>query len=482
MGKFLTNYSKSIRRIFGDYNPSILSFIHDKLKKLGYTPKPITIKGRELTSYENLEHFFSSNIINGIASQYKKEKNNNKKQDKKNIISKNNINRQQEDDIVWKHNSYKHTMDDANDELMNKYQFEGKRTIKINETQYRRLFENIEDEGFKTNKYGEFMFDPNIDRKADTRIFNDNSNELNVRKVLLPKSKIMSFNLYQINNMDVNRALKHKEKMDGTSISWYDDNTNYTNTIQHFIKRSCLYIKRIIGNNPVDYITYPQSSSNFNSLMTTTLLNMYPNSEGIKLIPQMLVKNVRGIFVNTEVAKEIGLSNDEIHQLMHRVEKWKKDEDIRDLRREIEVLKKEVAETLKNRGRGRPSKEFLNKQQLIYLNKQKISALRGKGRDSTVDDNGNIKDFQIKSLDDRTRRAIEGLFTINPNYLSLQTKLRGKTIILFDDNISSGATMDDLCLLLQRYGVANIIPITLGTISPTIYKMSDRRNKHIGEA
>ena len=84
-------------------------------------------------------------------------------------------------------------------------------------------------------------------------------------------------------------------------------------------------------------------------------------------------------------------------------------------------------------------------------------------------------------MDDKTRRAIEGLFTINPQYLSLQNKLRGKTIILFDDNISSGATMDDLCLLLQRYGVANIIPITLGTISPTIYKQSERTTRHIGE-
>ena len=240
-------------------------------------------------------------------------------------------------------------------------------------------------------------------------------------------------------------------------------------------------MKRIIGNNQVDYITYPQSSSEFNSLITNKLLSMYPSSQGIKLVPQMLVKNVRGIFVNTDIAKQIGLTNDEIYKLMNRVEKWKKDEDIRDLRREIEVLKKEIEETLKNRGRGRPSKEFINKQNLIDINNQKIKALRKQGRDSTVDDFGNIKDFQIKSLDDKTRRAIEGLFTINPQYLSLQNKLRGKTIILFDDNISSGATMDDLCLLLQRYGVANIIPITLGTISPTIYKQSERTTRHIGE-
>lgn len=330
------------------------------------------------------------------------------------------------------------------------------------------------------------MFEPNIDRKADTRIFNDNSKELKVRKVLLPKSNVISYNLYQINSMEVNRALKHKEKLDKTPLNWFSDyadynDTNYSKSIVHFINRSCLYMKRIIGNSPVDYITYPQSSSEFNSLITNKLLSMYPNSQGIKLIPQMLVKNVRGIFVNVEIAKQIGLTNDEIYKLMNRVDKWKKDEDIRDLRREIEVLKKEVAEIIKNRGRGRPSKEFLNKQELININKQKIKALRGKGQDPTVDSDGKIKDFQIKSLDDKTRRAIEGLFTINPQYLSLQTKLKGKTIILFDDNISSGATMDDLCLLLQRYGVENIIPITLGTISPTIYKQSERTMKHIGE-
>ena len=60
------------------------------------------------------------------------------------------------------------------------------------------------------------MFEPNKDSKADTRIFNDTSKELKVRKVLLPKSNIISYNLYQINNMDVNRALKHKQKMDKT--------------------------------------------------------------------------------------------------------------------------------------------------------------------------------------------------------------------------------------------------------------------------
>lgn len=491
MSRFLTNYSKKIKEIFGDYNNDILSFIHNKLHKLGYNSIPINVKGKTLNSYKNLNNLFSNGVMEGIAFQYKKQHSVNtpkniSKEKENNVEKEKDIIRQQEDDIEWKHNRYKHTMDDANKELFDKYQFESKKTIKLTESQVKKLFENFNDEGFRTNKFGQFMFEPNKDSKADTRIFNDNSKELKVRKVLLPKSNVISYNLYQINNMDVNRALKHKQKMDKTPITWFSDyadynDKNYSKSIIHFINRSCLYMKRIIGDSLVDYITYPQSSSEFNSLITNKLLSMYPNSQGIKLVPQMLVKNVRGVFVNTDVAKQIGLTNDEIYKLMNRVDKWKKDEDIRDLRREIEVLKKEIEYTLKNRGRGRPSKEFINKQNLININNQKIKVLRKQGRDSTIDDFGNIKDFQIKSLDDRTRRAIEGLFTINPQYLSLQNNLKGKTIILFDDNISSGATMDDLCLLLQRYGVANIIPITLGTISPTIYKQSERTTKHIGE-
>ena len=45
--------------------------------------------------------------------------------------------------------------------------------------------------------------------------------------------------------------------------------------------------------------------------------------------------------------------------------------------------------------------------------------------------------------------------------------------MVFDDNLSSGATMDEICVALLKLGVKKIIPITLGVIPTTIYG-----NKH----
>ena len=52
---------------------------------------------------------------------------------------------------------------------------------------------------------------------------------------------------------------------------------------------------------------------------------------------------------------------------------------------------------------------------------------------------------------------------------SSEQDLKGKHIVIFDDNISSGSTLDDICLELQKYGVASILPITLAIIPKTSY-------------
>ena len=365
-------------------------------------------------------------------------------------------------------------MEKYSDHLIHQYQFEEYKPKKIivTEVQFKTLIENIEDEGFQIRN-GEFNFNPSHQKMSDTRIFDDNG-DLRVRKILLPKSQVMSYNLYELFNLNVSKGLKHHKDNSGNTITW-------GNSINSFITRSTLYMKRIIGNNQVDYITYPQSSSQFNVLMVNKLKEYFPQSEGIKLIPEMLTKNVRGIYVNTQLAKEIGLSNQEIYDLQRRVDYWKKDEDIRDLRRKIKDLTDEITQTIATRGKGRPSNEFRMKQRQVDLYNDEIASLRkGKrGRDSTLDkESGNVKDWQIKSLDDKHRRVLEGIFQINPKYLELRTQLQGKSIVLFDDNISSGATLDDLCLVLKMYGVANIIPITLGVIHPTIYKQGDRKREN----
>lgn len=340
------------------------------------------------------------------------------------------------------------------------------------------------DEDFRFHNH-QVDFKPVGNTNADTSIFKPGTRDLNVRIVHLPKSNIDSYNLYDIKTMKVNKALKHNVDMQGQPVQWNQDgNGMSSSSIDYFIRRSALEIKHLIGNSSIDIVTYPQSSSNFNNMMCKAILSYFPNSEGIRLIPELLSKNIKNIYVNVNIAKSLGLSDSEIHDLQRWVEKWHKDEDIRSLRREVQVLQNEVANMIqsKTEKRGRPSKEITNRRDKIdYLNQQIKDLRKGvRGKDPTIDkETGEVRNWQIKSLDDKWRSAIEGIFTINPLYQQYQYKLQGKTVLVFDDNISSGATMDDVCLALKKLGVGKIIPITLGVIPSTIYGAHERINKHV---
>lgn len=363
-------------------------------------------------------------------------------------------------------------------DLIGKNKDEAKK-VYLTEAQIKMLSENEENEDlwFHGGKVG---YNPNRQKNMDDRIFKDNSKDLNVKKVLLPKSGIMSYNLYDIHSMRVNKTLKHGTDLDGNKveIDTTEDGTQYSNTLDWFLQRSVMYMRHIIGNSDVDYITYPQSSSDFNEKMANKLLSMYPHSEGIKIIPQMLLKNVRGIEVNVSMAKSIGLSDEEIETLQRRVTKWHSDEDVRDIRRKIDALKDEIANMLAKtehrRGR-KPTAQIASKEEMINSFQNDIKLMRkGRiGRDSTIDQDGRTKDWQIKSIDDRLRRSIDNIFTINPKYAMMAHKFKEKSIVVFDDNLSSGATMDEICVALLKLGVKKIIPITLGVIPTTIYG-----NKH----
>ena len=41
-------------------------------------------------------------------------------------------------------------------------------------------------------------------------------------------------------------------------------------------------------------------------------------------------------------------------------------------------------------------------------------------------------------------------------------KTHGSIIVVFDDNVSGGATLSDICMQLQNLGMEYIIPITFG--------------------
>ena len=258
-----------------------------------------------------------------------------------------------------------------------------RKIIKITESQSRILnrliFEGLKFKRDSTNHDKRIVsYVPGKNSKIDDTIFNDDKS-LKVHKLLLPKSNIMSYNLYDIKSMDVNKALKHGIDTQKRTVSRDEKSMN------EFINRSVLLIKHIIGNKPVDIITYPQSSSKFNYEITSKLLNMFPHSEGIKLHPELLVKNVRNIFVNVDVAKKLGLTDDEIYHLQRRINKWKGDEDIRDIRREIDTLKDEISNIIASRGnkRGRLPNEITQRRNKIDMYNQDIKNLRRGKKDWT---------------------------------------------------------------------------------------------------
>lgn len=328
------------------------------------------------------------------------------------------------------------------------------------------------DEGWSFGSRGRngdrtFRFVPgkNDNGETSTEIFNKDK-KFKYHEVLLPKSKVMSYNLYKISDMRISKALKHPSKF----MEIEKRNIDF-NSIDAFMKRTAVYIRRLLKDNDFDIITYPQSSSTFNKEMVEYILRGYTESPAIKVIPDLMTKNIRNVYINYDVAKELGLTNQEIHQLQNDIDNWIKDADLYDLRVKIDELNDEILYFKSLKKKGRPTKEFKQKEELLQNLKDQIKILRKgrRGKDKTVDSDGHAKNFEIKSIEDKKRRSIEGLFEINPNLKGIQQYLKGKNIVIFDDNISSGATLDDICLELQKYNVKSILPITLAIIPKTVY-------------
>lgn len=76
-----------------------------------------------------------------------------------------------------------------------------------------------------------------------------------------------------------------------------------------------------------------------------------------------------------------------------------------------------------------------------------------------------VKDFEIKKLTNDARMGLRNYFQINNNEDSVNKEKENSNetiVIVFDDNISGGATLSDICMRLQELGFKYIIPITFG--------------------
>jgi len=73
------------------------------------------------------------------------------------------------------------------------------------------------------------------------------------------------------------------------------------------------------------------------------------------------------------------------------------------------------------------------------------------------------QDFQIKNLSNDTRMGLKNFFSSNADVVESEIeKIKGTIFVIFDDNISGGATLSDICLQARNIGIKYIIPITFG--------------------
>lgn len=75
--------------------------------------------------------------------------------------------------------------------------------------------------------------------------------------------------------------------------------------------------------------------------------------------------------------------------------------------------------------------------------------------------------FQIKSIANDIRMGLKNLFQPNKDMPQEEIqkeveKTKGGIVVIFDDNVSGGGTLSDICMGLQKLGMENIIPITFG--------------------
>lgn len=78
------------------------------------------------------------------------------------------------------------------------------------------------------------------------------------------------------------------------------------------------------------------------------------------------------------------------------------------------------------------------------------------------------KKFEIKTLSNGERMGLKNYFSFNRDNEQIEqevAKTKGTVFVIFDDNISGGATLGDICYQCKDIGITNLIPITFGVMS-----------------
>lgn len=98
----------------------------------------------------------------------------------------------------------------------------------------------------------------------------------------------------------------------------------------------------------------------------------------------------------------------------------------------------------------------------------KISELNGKSYGPLEINQWEKAKPQIKPLTNGERMGLRNYYSQNENPELVQQeleKIKGGVFVIFDDNISGGATLSDICYQCKEIGIEYIIPITFGKMS-----------------
>lgn len=79
--------------------------------------------------------------------------------------------------------------------------------------------------------------------------------------------------------------------------------------------------------------------------------------------------------------------------------------------------------------------------------------------------------FQIKNITDPIRMGMRNIYNPNENEEFVKQEVEktvGTVFVIFDDNISGGATLSDICYQAKQLGIEHIVPITFGQMKKKV--------------
>lgn len=72
------------------------------------------------------------------------------------------------------------------------------------------------------------------------------------------------------------------------------------------------------------------------------------------------------------------------------------------------------------------------------------------------------ENFQIKKLTNDTRMGLKNYFKLQDVADEEIKRIQNTVFVIFDDNVSGGATLSDICYQCRKIGINYIVPITFG--------------------